>query len=112
MKYCCLLAFGNPSAETALDTRVVSDSIINDIAEDISTSWKMVGRKLGLKEAIIDNIEDENRKVAERSAKALHKWKKINGSKATVSVLVATLKKAGRTDLAEFVRGVVIYCYF
>ena len=84
---------------------IVKEPLIQDIAEDVSTSWKAVGRKLGVKETVIDNIDDENRRVVDKATKVLMRWKTTSENGATVAALMTALKRAGRTDLAETVRG-------
>ncbi|XP_048577270.1 uncharacterized protein LOC116614957 isoform X4 [Nematostella vectensis] len=86
---------------TTVQKNLVTQAIITSIAEQISTDWKDVGRRLKLEESILDNIEDENRKTNEKSTKMLNKWKQLNAASATIQVLMDALKQAGRRDIAE-----------
>ncbi|XP_048577716.1 FAS-associated death domain protein-like isoform X2 [Nematostella vectensis] len=89
------------SVSTTVQRNLVTQEIITSIAEEISIDWKDVGRRLKLKESILDNIEDENRKTKEKSTQMLNKWKQLNAASATIQVLMVALKQAGRRDIAE-----------
>ncbi|XP_048577273.1 FAS-associated death domain protein-like [Nematostella vectensis] len=86
---------------TTVQRNLVTQEIITSIAEEISIDWKDVGRRLKLKESILDNIEDEYRKTKEKSTQMLNKWKQLNAASATIQVLMVALKQAGRRDIAE-----------
>lgn len=58
-----------------------------DALED-NPKWKVLGRRLGLSDATIDNIEMENRTSRDRIYEMLRKYKMMNGSRATVLTLV------------------------
>ena len=87
--------------------RQVSDTLLHDLVEDLSTSWKMLGRRLGIPEGAITNIDMERRRVVEKGMAMFAEWKRRKGEGATVGVLREALDKTGRRDLSERVRGTV-----
>ena len=88
----------------------VPDELIQEIMEDISTDWKMVGRYLPLKEGVLRSIEEEKRRVIDMGFEMFSKWKQLKGPAANVKALVNALSKAGRNDLAGNVKGTWV-CY-
>lgn len=88
-----------------LDNREVSDMLLHDLVEDLSTSWKMLGRRLGIPEGAITNIDIEHRRVVEKGMAMFAEWKRRKGEGATVRALREALDKTGRRDLSERVRG-------
>lgn len=87
-----------------IDTARVPDGVCHDLAEDIGKDWKMLGRRLHIFEAHLDNIDHQNHYVREKSISMLNKWRENVGKKATGKVLTETLKEMGRKDLSEKVR--------
>ena len=81
--------------------RIVSEEDIANIAEDLSINWKSVGRRLGVKNNKIDEIDLENRRTSDKAHNVLVTWKQQKGYSATISMLQEALKKSGRTDLVE-----------
>lgn len=96
-----------PLTEKALREKATT-TMINQVklAEKISTNWKFVGRYLGLEDHVLRNIEDTYRRTEERSSEMLSSWRQRSRS-PTVGFLIAALKSAGRTDLAEQVQGII-----
>ncbi|CAH3169392.1 unnamed protein product [Porites evermanni] len=88
-----------------VNNRQVSDTLLHDLVEDLSTSWKMLGRRLGIPEGAITNIDMEHRRVVEKGMAMFAEWKRRRGEGATVGVLREALDKTGRRDLSERVRG-------
>ena len=84
----------------------VPPTLCHDLAEDVSTSWKMLSRRLFIPEAVIKNIDSENHRVVEKCIVMFGEWKSRHGDNATVRVLMEALEKIGRRDLAEKVRGI------
>lgn len=83
----------------------VPSALCHDLAEDVSTSWKMLSRRLVIPEAVIKNIDFENHRVVEKCITMFDEWKSRHGDNATVRVLREALEKIGRRDLSEKVRG-------
>ena len=91
-----------------LDNRQVSDEILQDLVEDLSIDWKMLGRRLGISHGAITNIDTQNPLVVDKGMAMFTKWKSQKGEGATVGVLTKALEKTGRLDLSErVVRGTV-----
>ncbi|XP_073230003.1 uncharacterized protein [Porites lutea] len=90
-----------------VNNRQVSETLLHDLVEDLSTSWKMLGRRLGIPEGAITNIDMEHRRVVEKGMAMFAEWKRRRGEGATVGVLREALDKTGRRDLSERVRDIV-----
>ena len=102
----CYIAVGTAVLlPSNLNNRQVSDTLLHDLVEDLSTSWKMLGRRLGIPEGAITNIDMEHRRVVEKGMAMFAEWKRRRGEGATVGVLREALDKTGRRDLSERVRG-------
>ena len=102
----CYIAVGTAVLlPSDLNNRQVSDTLLHDLVEDLSTSWKMLGRRLGIPEGAITNIDMEHRRVVEKGMAMFAEWKRRRGEGATVGVLREALDKTGRRDLSERVRG-------
>ena len=84
----------------------VPRALCHDLAEDVSTSWKMLSRRLFIPEAVIRNIDSENHRVVEKCIAMFNEWKSRQCDNATVRVLREALEKIGRRDLSEKVRGI------
>ena len=90
-----------------LINRQVTDTLLHDLVEDLSTSWKMLGRRFSIPEGAITNIDMDHRRVVEKGMAMFAEWKRRKGKEATVGVLREALDKIGRRDLSERVRGKV-----
>ena len=109
----CYIAVGTAvMLPSNLNNRQVSDTLLHDLVEDLSTSWKMLGRRLGIPEGAITNIDMEHRRVVEKGMAMFAEWKRRRGEGATVGVLREALDKTGRRDLSERVRGKEDLCLF
>lgn len=63
-----------------------------DIAKAVANKWKRVGRALGMEDATLDAIEQNNKRdVDEQSYQMLHQWKQQNSSNATYGSLAEAL---------------------
>jgi hypothetical protein len=78
-------------------------SLLWDLSGHISTVWKQVGRKLEIKESIIENIEIEHGRESnrEKAYQLLLTWTRQLGSEATLHELLNALAYIGRDDLAK-----------
>lgn len=90
-----------------LDNSQVSDKILQDLVEDLSTDWRMVGLRLGIPQGAIANIDVEHHRVVDKGMAMFATWKSRKVEDATVRVLRKALEKTGRLDLSERVRGIV-----
>lgn len=50
--------------------------LVYNFVEDLSISWKMLGRRFGFIEGVIGNIDLEYRKVVEKGVGMFEEWKK------------------------------------
>jgi len=72
------------------------------VAHELGTSWKMLGRALGLQPFTLDHIEEDERKLVERCYVVLRNWRQACGNSATYECLAQALEDptVGRSDLA------------
>ncbi|XP_071843403.1 uncharacterized protein [Apostichopus japonicus] len=85
-----------------IDLEVRTESL-RDLSEEIQNEWKAVGRKLGLDDSKLYNLERDytNQGHKETVYQMLLTWKRRIGSQATYRVLGEALEAAGRRDLQE-----------
>ena len=88
-----------------VNNRQVSDSLLLELVENLSTSWKMLGRHLDISNVALVNIDMEHDRVVEKAMAMFAEWKRRKGEGATVGVLRDALERIGRRDLSERVRG-------
>ena len=79
----------------ALVSSPPDESLRSLIAEKVGRSWRKLGSKLKLKEAVMDNIEDERGDYEDRCRMALKTWSESSGSRATVRELMWCLTDMG-----------------
>ena len=86
---------------------ILSDNsrLLWDLSGHISLVWKQVGRSVGIKECIIENIEIdyESEEEREKAYQLLLIWTRALGKKVTLRSLVNTLVYIGRNDIARAV---------
>ena len=82
----------------------VPDKLVHDLVEDLSTSWRMLGRRLGLAENVLKNIDAEHHRVIEKGVAMFDEWKNRKTTDATAQALIEGLEKIGRRDLSEKVQ--------
>ena len=68
---------------------------------DFCDPWKQVGLHLGLTEAQLSAIDEENRTVSLKRLAVLQKWKSRFAFRATYRALVNALLKCEKTDEAR-----------
>lgn len=95
-----------------IDTVQVPRDVCEYVADNIGTYWKRLGRKFDISEAHLQNIDDENRSVYERTMAVFNRWTGKAGEKATVGVLRRALEKIEKRDLSDKVRGMDISTCF
>ncbi|EDO44917.1 predicted protein [Nematostella vectensis] len=69
--------------------------------------WKVLGRKLGLKENIIESIDVDYRRIQEKAYQMLLAWQRTMSKKATVQALMDGLARSGRRDLCEMTEEIM-----
>ena len=86
---------------------VPSEEELLNLSSELGAKWKNLARALGIPEANIEVVEEENRRVVEKSYNLLLLWKQGRGSQASYEALEAGLchRVVLRRDLAEK------YCY-
>lgn len=99
-------------APPILYNRAVPDTLVHDLVEDLSTSWRMLGRRLGLAEGVLKNVDSEHRRVIEKGVAMFDEWKNRKTTDATMQALRDGLEKIGRRDLSEKARGTQTFLYF
>lgn len=93
-----------PSVPNSWDNKPIPEELVYDLVEDLSVSWKMLGRRLGLAEGVISNIDSEHQKVVEKGVAMFEVWKSRKTGDATMKALRKGLELIGRRDLSERVR--------
>ena len=78
-----------------------TDNELNELAWDIANSWRKLGHRLGVSEAVLDSIDQENKRLSEKGYRMLTHWKQ--GAAASYKVLNDALRHEGiqRQGLAE-----------
>ena len=75
-----------------------SDEHLNDIS--LFLDWRRIAPHLGLSEAEIQEIDDDQKTLADKRLKTLQKWKSMCSYKATYKHLVEVLLKVRNADHA------------
>ena len=93
-----------------LDTRSrkttpVSRSLLRDLAVDLGTKWRELGKSLGLANSLLHYFDMENQSLSDKGNAMLGEWKRLNGDDATTEVLQEALKKTDLGHLMEKVAG-------
>jgi hypothetical protein len=65
----------------------------------------MLGRKLEISCTILENVDEDHRRVKEKAIQMMLRWKKRSGNNATGQVLANALVAIGRRDVAETLAG-------
>ena len=76
---------------------------LEELAIEIGTSWKTLGRCLGIEDALLSEIDLVNEERSEKAYQLLRRWRAQKGSDATYQALYDALTNrfVGRSDLAE-----------
>ena len=79
------------------------DEVLEELAQEITVLWRKLGRRLKIKEAVLDAIHKEKEEYCEKAYSMLLKWKRANGKEATFLVLFNALCHGlvNRRDVAE-----------
>lgn len=86
---------------------IPTEAELLSLSSELGAKWKNLARALGIPEHHIEIVEEESRRVVEKSYQLLLLWKQASGVGATYGALSAGLCHAVvlRRDLAEK------YCY-
>jgi len=76
---------------------------LEELGIEIGTMWKTLGRRLGIEDAVLSEIEFVNEELSKKAYQLLRRWRTQKGSEATYQALYDALKHplVGRLDLAE-----------
>ena len=87
------------------ETKAVSRSLLRDLAADLGTKWRKLGKILGFPNSLLNYFEMEYLSLSDRGNAMLGEWKRLNGDDATMEVLQEALKKIDMGRLMEKVAG-------
>ena len=90
--------------EVSVHPEKLNESISDDHLHEIAillTSWRTVATHLELSESDLDDVEREEKDEQMKKLKALQKWKRNIGFKATYRKLVEVLLSLAMADVAE-----------
>ena len=90
--------------EVSVHPEKLNESISDDHLHEIAillTSWRKVATHLELSESELDDVEREEKDEQMKKLKALQKWKRKIGFKATYRKLVEVLLSLAMADVAE-----------
>ena len=86
-------------------TTPVSRSLLRDLAVDLGTKWRELGKSLGLDNSLLSYFDVEDLSLSDKGNAILGEWKRLNGDDATTEVLQEALKKIDMGHLMEKVAG-------
>ena len=92
-------------------TTPVSRSLLRDLAVDLGTKWRELGKILGLANSQLNYFEVEYLSLSDKGNAMLGEWKKLNGDDATMDVLQEALTKIDMGHLMEKVAGTFLRCW-
>ena len=67
------------------------DDALEDLSLELGEIWERLGRRLGFKQATIDEFDSAKKVLADKAFKMLMAWKRREGSNATYKVLYLAL---------------------
>ena len=71
------------------------------MGEKIAEKWRTLGRRLGIKDPELEDIDQLHKQLSEKGYQILKLWKRREGSAATHQALCDALKRVKRKDLAQ-----------
>ena len=90
------ISWTRPQYNNFLFTVVKQGTPTNDelqkLGKRIGVKWDTLGRRLGVEEAELENIEQRHKDLEKRGYAMLMHWKQKNGSEATYQILNAALQ--------------------
>ena len=92
-------------------TTPVSGSLLRDLAADLGTKWRELGKILGLANSLLNYFDMENLSLSDKGNAMLGEWKRLNGDDATMEVLQEALTKIDMGHLMEKVAGTFLRCW-
>ena len=86
---------------------IANEAVRQFVSRKVLGGWKLLGRELGFKDAVMSNIEvevtqpDHQNPSYEKCYQMLLEWKQRLGNDATVKVLLTKLTKCHSGDIAR-----------
>ena len=74
LHHCCITAGTAVLLPSNPNNGQVSDTLLHNLVEDLSTSRKMLGRRLGIPEEAITNIDMERHRGVEKGMAMFAEW--------------------------------------
>ena len=93
------------------ETKPVSRSLLRDLAADLGTKWRELGKFLGVANSRLDYFEMRHLSLSDKGNAMLGEWKRLNGDDATMEVLQEALTKIDMRHFMEKVEGTVLRCW-
>ena len=93
------------------ETKPVSRSLLRDLAADLGTKWRELGKTLGLANSLLNYFDMEYLSLSDKGNAMLCEWKRLNGDDATMDILEEALKKIDMGHLMEKVAGTFLRCW-
>ena len=92
-------------------TTPVSRSLLRNLAVDLGTKWRELGKILGLSHSLLDYFDMQDLSLSDKGNAMLGEWKRLNGDDATMEVLQEALTKIDMGHLVEKVAGTFLRCW-
>lgn len=92
-------------------TTPVSRSLLRDLAVDLGTKWRELGKILGLSNPLLNYFDMAHMSLTDKGNAMLGEWKRLNGDDATMEVLQEALTKIDMGHLMEKVAGTFLRCW-
>ena len=86
-------------------TTPVSRSLLRDLAVDLGTKWRELGKILGLANSVLNYFDMQDLNLSDKGNAMLGEWKRLNGDDASMEVLQEALTKIDMGHLMEKVAG-------
>ena len=93
------------------ETKPVSRSLLRDLAADLGTKWRELGKILGLANSVLNYFDMQDLNLSDKGNAMLGEWKRLNGDDASMEVLQEALTKIDMGHLMEKVEGTVLRCW-
>ena len=93
------------------ETKPVSRSLLRDLAAELGTRWRELGRTLGLANSLLNYFDMEYLSASDKGNAMLCLWKRLNGDDATMDILEEALKEIDVGHLMEKVGGTFLRCW-
>ena len=72
-----------------------------NFVEELGPSWRDLGRELKIKEAVLSNVDEENKHNKDKCYAVITIWQKLLGKEAVKGRFADALLAIGRKDIAE-----------